>query len=183
MRVGTIFLSAVLAACVAAECYGQPAKSFAMRLVDGAITDSQQGPPDEDLVPTAESSKDSGNALWLKRDGQLGSDALADAYACIDPRTGEPLVRVTLTPAAAPMFAELTRQNMLHRIAIVVNGKVVSAPVVREPIRGGAVEISGNLTVSKAEALAAEMLGADLPASGPEPKNCPGTAPNLRRVG
>ena len=183
MKVGQILLGIALAAGIAAECYGQTARSFAIRVVYETVKGSQQGPPDDDLVPTAEGIDDPNKALWLKRDGQLGSEALADAYACIDLRAGKPVVQITLTPAAVTSFAELTRQNIARRIAIVVNGKVIVAPVVRQPILDGKIQIVGDQTVAQSQALAAEMLGVALSTPPPAPKPCPGSVPNYRRVG
>jgi hypothetical protein len=65
-------------------------------------------------------------------------------------------VQLTLVPADAARFGTLTgqvvgQQEPRNQIAIVVNGKVVSAPVVREPITGGDIVIEGGFDRPKAQ--------------------------------
>jgi hypothetical protein len=72
------------------------------------------------------------------------------------------VVQVELTAAAAPAFVDMTRRVSalgppLNQVAIVLNDAVVSAPVVREPIKGSTLLISGTFTQGEAEALAASL--------------------------
>jgi preprotein translocase subunit SecD len=182
-RIGRITFGAAFVACIGSASYCQVPDRFEIRLVDETLVSSQQTPPDADRLPTAESDKKSGDALWLKRNGQLGSDALSDAYACVDFRSGGPTVHVTLTPSAGAFFAELTRRNIHGRLAIVVKGKIVMDAVIFTPILDGEMEISGNLTTAESERLAAEIRGVELPASPASPKPCPASVPEHLKVG
>ena len=60
---------------------------------------------------------------------------------------GAPSVMIHMTPEGAKKFEELTSHNLHRAIAIVLNGRVQTAPIVAGPIQGGNVEISGNFTL------------------------------------
>jgi preprotein translocase subunit SecD len=64
------------------------------------------------------------------------------------------MVLFKLTEASARRFAELTTQNVGKTLAIRVDGRVLSKPVVREPILGGSGQISGGLTAEQARDIA-----------------------------
>ncbi len=67
------------------------------------------------------------------------------------------VVLVDLTPAGAALFGKITGGHVDERLAIVVDGVVLSAPVIREPIRGGRLQIDGGFQRAEAEALAARI--------------------------
>lgn len=62
-----------------------------------------------------------------------------------------PLISIKLTEEGGRKFAEATVKSVLKKIAIVCNGKIISAPYVNEPIYGGQLQISGNFTLEEAE--------------------------------
>lgn len=64
----------------------------------------------------------------------------------------------------ARQFAEVTRENVGKPLAIVLDNKVISAPVIREPILGGRGQISGNFTSASAQDLAVLLRAGALPA-------------------
>jgi preprotein translocase subunit SecD len=82
---------------------------------------------------------------------------MADAQPGFDRYTNEPVIDFRLGEAGARRFGSFTRDNIGRPIAIVVAGRVVSAPVIREPILGGKGRISGSLTAAEAERLAARI--------------------------
>ena len=89
---------------------------------------------------------------------------LTDARAGNNPQTGEWVVNFTFNSLGARRFADITRANVNHRFAIVLDGKVISAPVIREPITGGRGQISGNFTAASANDLAVLLRAGALPA-------------------
>jgi SecD/SecF fusion protein len=95
---------------------------------------------------------------------ELTGDRLSDARVGFDPRTNEPLVSFRFDNAGATRFAEITKANVGRPFAIVLDGKVLSTPVIREPITGGAGQISGDFTVETANDLAAMLRAGALPA-------------------
>ncbi len=94
----------------------------------------------------------------------MAGDRLSDARAGFDERTGQPIITFKLDRAGARQFADITRANMGRPFAIVLDGKVLSAPVINEPIVGGAGQISGHFTADEAADLAALLLAGALPA-------------------
>ncbi len=71
--------------------------------------------------------------------------------------TDEPVVVITLAPRAGRMFHELTLNNIGRRLVLRIDGQVVSEPIIREEIKGGVVQISGNMALKDAAALAERL--------------------------
>jgi SecD/SecF fusion protein len=93
----------------------------------------------------------------------LEGDRLVDAGAGFDQRTGEPVVNFRFD-SGAQRFAEVTRANVGKPFAIVLDGKVLSAPIIREPITAGSGQISGSFTTRTAHDLAVMLRAGALPA-------------------
>jgi hypothetical protein len=100
-----------------------------------------------------------GSVLWLEPDSPLTGPMFASASTAVD-EGGRPAVKFSLTPDGASRFAALTRENVGRRLAIVINGKVVWAPRIRDEIGGGKGLISGRFTVAETEALARDIRSA-----------------------
>lgn len=79
-------------------------------------------------------------------------------------RLGEPIIGFSLTPEGAPKFGELTRTNLQRRLAIVLDNRVVSAPVIQGEITDQGV-IEGTFTAQQANDLALVLRSGSLPAS------------------
>ncbi|SHO65739.1 preprotein translocase subunit SecD [Pseudoxanthobacter soli DSM 19599] len=94
----------------------------------------------------------------------LTGDDLVDAQATFDQRSQEPVVSFRLSTAGARKFGTITQQNVGRPFAIVLDDEVISAPQIREPILGGAGQISGNFTVETANDLAVLLRAGALPA-------------------
>jgi preprotein translocase subunit SecD len=92
-----------------------------------------------------------------------GAD-LATARVSIDQTTSEPYVSVELNPAGARAFAALTEANVGRRLAIILDGNVHSAPVIRERIPSGQAQITGGFTSEEATDLAIVLRAGALPA-------------------
>ncbi len=100
----------------------------------------------------------------LKSQVLVSGESLVDAQAAFDQRTGEPVVTFRFDAAGAKRFAMVTQENVGLPFAIVLDNKVISAPVIREPILGGTGQISGNFTVAEANDLAVLLRSGALPA-------------------
>jgi preprotein translocase subunit SecD len=94
--------------------------------------------------------------LWLEPDAIMTGDMIASAATMTD-RDGNVVVGFQLTQEGKARFAALTRANIGRRLAILVNGTLVSAPVIRSEIAEGAGQISGRWETAEAEALAAAI--------------------------
>ncbi|MAW34012.1 MAG: protein translocase subunit SecD [Proteobacteria bacterium] len=94
----------------------------------------------------------------LKKNIILTGERIADAQPGFDGQTGEPAVHLTLDGRGASIFQRATRENVGRRIAMVLSEKgsseVVTAPVVRQEIGGGRVQISGQMTTTEARDVA-----------------------------
>lgn len=77
---------------------------------------------------------------------------------------GEPVVAFEFNASGAKEFGNATRENVGRRLAIMLDGKVISAPVINSPITGGQGIISGNFTVQSANDLALLLRSGALPA-------------------
>ena len=94
----------------------------------------------------------------------LSGDMLTDAYATYDNQTGEPVVAFRFNNAGARKFGEITSANVGKPFAIVLDNKVITAPVIRSAILGGSGIISGNFTAESANDLALLLRAGALPA-------------------
>lgn len=95
-----------------------------------------------------------GVPLLVKRRVILTGENLNDAQPGFDSQTQEPTVNLELDGRGARIFKDVTRDNVGKRIAIILfekgKGEVVTAPVVRQEIGGGRVQISGRMTAAEA---------------------------------
>jgi preprotein translocase subunit SecD len=98
-----------------------------------------------------------------KRAALTGAD-LSTARVSIDQNTSEPYVAVEFNTAGTKTFGDLTEANVGRRLAIVLDGNVHSAPVIRERIPSGHAQISGGFTSNEATDLAIVLRAGALPA-------------------
>jgi len=105
-----------------------------------------------------------GNRYPVRNSVVLSGDRLSDASAGFDPQTREPVVNFRFDRTGAREFGAITQANVGQPFAIVLDGKVLSAPVIREPITGGSGQISGSFTVQEAGTLSALLRAGALPA-------------------
>ncbi len=90
--------------------------------------------------------------------------AITDARVRPGGQLEGPYVTVDLDQRGAQIFGAITAANVGRKIAIVLDNVVYSAPVIREPIPGGHVQITGNFTYDEAHELAIVLRSGALPA-------------------
>ncbi len=95
----------------------------------------------------------------------VSGENLTDAQAAFDQRTNEPVVNFRFDTKGAQRFGQATQQNVGRLFAIILDGQVISAPQIREPILGGSGQISGSFTVDSANDLAVLLRAGALPAT------------------
>ena len=103
------------------------------------------------------------NAIVSKRI-ILSGDNLVDAKPSMNSQTNETVVSFTLDRVGAKKFGKATSTGVGKRLAIILDGKIISAPSVREPIIGGSGQISGDFTFQSATDLALLLRSGALPA-------------------
>jgi SecD/SecF fusion protein len=137
-------------------------------LVDETGTlDSTGHPPPGDLLLQDESMKGrTGQSapVLVKRKIEVPGENLTHASPSSDQQTGGWVVNFKFDSVGAHKFAQVTEQNVGHRFAIKLDDKVITAPVIREPITGGSGQISGNFTAQDASDLAILLNAGALPA-------------------
>ncbi|MBF0191341.1 MAG: protein translocase subunit SecD [Magnetococcales bacterium] len=124
-------------------------------------------PPDDQLLYEERGGKNGQKPvrqpLLLKKRTNLTGDLLTDARVNFD-QFGESVVSITFNHQGARKFAQLTGEHVGERMAIVLDDKVYSAPVLREKIEGGRAQISGSFTLEDAHDLAIVLRAGALPA-------------------
>ena len=94
---------------------------------------------------------------------EVSGESLKDSQADFD-QNNMPVVTTVFDATGARRFAKLTTEHVNERFAIVLDGKVLSAPTIREPIPGGRGQISGGFTLQGAKDLAVLLRSGALPA-------------------
>ncbi|MEZ5690363.1 MAG: protein translocase subunit SecD [Rickettsiales bacterium] len=94
----------------------------------------------------------------------LSGDMLVDAHTTFDNQTGEPVVAFRFNHAGARKFATITSENIGKPFAVILDKKVITAPVIRSAILNGNGVISGNFTAQSAKDLAILLRAGALPA-------------------
>ena len=107
-------------------------------------------------------SEETGEVLVIKKKVVISGDQLNNAQAKFE--DSRPAVSFSLNHLGAKRFAEATTNNRGKRLAIILDGKVLSAPVINSPIVGGDGVITGSFSVEQATELALMLKAGALPA-------------------
>ncbi|MFC1593708.1 protein translocase subunit SecD [Candidatus Omnitrophota bacterium] len=130
-----------------------------------AVKQALEGNTPEGYELKSLENEDKKEPILLKQEAALIGDAIADAQVSFDRSGfGEPYVSLKFESKAAKEFATLTQQNVGKRLAIVLDGNVYSAPVIREAIPSGEAQISGRFDLDEARDLAIVLRVGALPA-------------------
>ncbi len=126
-----------------------------VRMVDESI-EGQTAERENGAVPYgSERFMDrSGRGVVVKKEVIFTGENLTDAQAGIDPNGQGANVNLSLDAKGSRIFADVTRENINKRMAILLfekgRGEVVTAPVIRSEISGGRVQISGSMNTTEA---------------------------------
>ncbi|APG62503.1 protein-export membrane protein SecD [Sphingorhabdus lutea] len=101
--------------------------------------------------------------IAVRRLGGIGGDRLTGAQQGFDSQSNEPVVNISFDTEGGRKFADMTTKNTGKLFAIILDGQVISAPRINEPIRGGQSQISGSFTVESANDLAIALNSGALP--------------------
>ena len=115
------------------------------------------------LFAASERGDEQGVSYLLRETPVVPGENLVDAQPGFDQRTNEPIISFRFDQAGARRFGRFTQENVNRPFAIVLDDKVLSAPVIREPILGGSGQISGSFTVETANTLAVQLRSGALP--------------------
>lgn len=145
------------------DLIGQTAK-MSFHLVNESITQEQiasgRAPSGTEYLPLVD-------APWqmipVYTRVEVSGESLKDSQADFD-QNNTPVVTTVFDTTGARKFAKLTTEHVNERFAIVLDGKVLSAPTIREPIPGGRGQISGGFSLQGAKDLAVLLRSGALPA-------------------
>jgi preprotein translocase subunit SecD len=143
---------------------GQTAK-LTFQMVDESVPADQIAagriPPQSALLPYDNPADGAG--VLVQRRILVAGEMLVGASAGFD-QFGKSVVNFRFDGQGARRFGDATRANVGKRFAIILDGKVISAPTINEPITGGSGQISGNFTTETANDLSVLLRAGALPA-------------------
>jgi len=149
---------------------GQTAK-LEFRLVDQSMTPQEAlgGRPPADSVILYEEVKEGNRVVQqvpyvIQRRVIVSGEELIDAQAAFNAQQAEWVVNFRFNASGGRKFAQTTTENVNRPFAIILDNKVISAPVIREPILGGSGQISGRFTAESSANLALLLRAGALPA-------------------
>lgn len=145
---------------------GKTAKLTFHMLHNDSVTQSRKGRIPPGAIRVEGMNKDATGVPYsylLKRKVMLSGDMLVHASSTFD-QGGQPAVSFRFNSLGGRKFAEITKNNVGKPFAIVLDNKVLSAPVINEPIPSGSGIISGNFTPESATELALLLRAGALPA-------------------
>ena len=152
------------------DILGQTAKlSFHEVNSEVPVSAAKEGrvPPGYKIMKSAVNPKDPEDSIereyLIKENPVVDGTDLADARAGFDQQRNDPIISFRFNQSGARKFGNFTRDNVGRPFAIVLDDKVLSAPVIREPILGGSGQISGSYTPDTANNLAIQLRSGALP--------------------
>jgi protein-export membrane protein SecD len=129
------------------------------------VADPGANPAEAESLPYQElGTSGSASTISVERRTMVQGEDLLSADTGFDNRTGEPVINFRFNVKAAQIFGRVTTDNVGKPFAIILDGKVISAPTIRSPITGGQGQISGRFSVQTANNLATQLRSGALPA-------------------
>lgn len=118
--------------------------------------------------PVPNSATDDGKKDFLvevvKRDPELTGDVVTEAFPTFDQSTNSPIVSMSMNSDGAERWARITGANIKKQVAIILDGRVYSAPTVQNKITGGNSQITGMADIEEAKYLATTLKAGALKA-------------------
>ncbi len=132
--------------------------------VVGRASSADEDVESRQIVLPSIDPQDTGTFYILEETPVVSGDDLVDSQPSFEQQSGLPVVTFRFNPSGARAFGEYTAANVGAPFAIVLDEEVISAPVIRQAITGGAGQISGNFTVESSTELAILLRAGALPA-------------------
>jgi protein-export membrane protein SecD len=147
---------------------GKTAKMTFHLLDEGAtqelLTNPNARAPLGSLILPMQDSVSGESKVVIRRRKMIDGNNLTDASAGFDQRNGQPVVNTRFDSVGTRQMAEMSKANVNHRFAIVLDNQVITAPNFIEPILTGQAQISGTFTTQTANQLAMLLRAGALPA-------------------
>ncbi len=142
------------------QLLGTTAK-MTFHMVDEAVTPGSAAPPGDLVLPDQDRPN---QTLAVRRHVDVDGSDLTDAQPGTDQQTGSWTVNFTFDSIGARKFADITRANIGHRFAVVLDNRIITAPVIQSVIPSGQGRITGNFDAQRATDLALLLRAGALPA-------------------
>lgn len=126
------------------------------------VAEPGANPNEIEILPSVDSG---GGNIPVERRVLVRGEDLISAEPGFDQNANDPIVNFRFNIRGAQAFAKATLENVGKPFAIILDNKIISAPVIRGPITQGAGQISGNFTVESANRLAVLLRSGALPAA------------------
>ncbi len=126
--------------------------------IDIVVSAKPEGTPAKDGTPEFY------DVYGVTRDADLTGDVITEAFPSFDPTSNQPIVLMEMNSEGAERWAQLTGANINKRIAIILDGRVYSAPVVQNKIPNGSSQITGSGNPEEANLLAVVLKAGALKA-------------------
>ena len=144
---------------------GKTAKMTFQLVDESANAGSSTVPPEDEQLPLVNQTPGQPSIpIIVQRRIMVSGDRLTDAGAGFDQQTGQPIVNFRFDTVGARQFGDVTKDNVGHRFAIVLDKQVISAPVIISPILGGSGMITGGGSTKETTDLAILLRAGALPA-------------------
>jgi hypothetical protein len=154
VSVAVLLAGGVATVALSSDNSAKSSSVFQMRLV------SHTAARDTDAMVLSTTNQETGKVfretLHVQKKTLLDHSAMATALVTTNALGGRQ-IEFTLTETGKEQFAKLTRENIGRRLAIIVDGQVLSAPTINSEISDGQGQISGNFTEDEAKNLAAKI--------------------------
>lgn len=126
--------------------------------IDIVVAARPEGTPAKDGTPEFY------NVYGVTREADLTGDVVTEAFPSFDQSSNQPMVLMEMSAEGGERWAQITGANIGKRIAIILDGRVYSAPTVQNKISGGSSQITGSTTPEEANLLAVVLKAGALKA-------------------
>lgn len=114
-------------------------------------------------LPDKKISTQGATFMAFSNEAKLTGKDVKKATVSFNSENGEPQVGLSFSPQGTKLFGELTQKNVGKQVAIFIDDRIISAPVVQQPILDGNAVISGQFTIEEAKNLAIAINSGALP--------------------
>lgn len=142
------------------DLIGTTAKLTFQQVIGRSADSGQSVPADQKVLP---SLNERGVFYIVEDRAVVSGEELTDAQPAYD-QNGQPAVNFRFNPTGARKFGDYTAAHIGEPFAIILDGEVISAPVIQSHIAGGSGIITGNFTVEESTQLAVLLRAGALPA-------------------
>lgn len=115
------------------------------------------------LIKPLEATDSASASLSQIQQTDLDGSKLKRSTLQFDPQTGQPVVAIEFTPEGGTIFSKITEENIGQMLGIVLDGSLLMAPQINEPIYSGSAVIQGDFSVEEAKQLGIQLNAGALP--------------------